>query len=251
MSTRCVVITADTDWICPDDVTAVFAMQVGGGAGAWGAGDSFSFHGASGGGGAAEIMHGRPITTVPGDTYSVVIGNKGASLTYGGSVAVGTFPAGTSSFNNFKALPGQYASGNGQGNCGGGGGPGGSPGGLDGGGFIPTGIREACHFSGGASGSFASFYQGFHSPSGGVQGGQRGLTGIDVGGSGDFGHSAGGAGGGTIFGGNTGGNSRTTPPEGVSTAYGAGAGGAGEPQSGTISGGQGSPGVVILMYAKP
>ncbi len=251
MSTRTAVFAAGDDWVCPAGVSAVFLAMVPGGAGSFGAGDTFSFHGSAGGGGSGEMMMGRPISVTPGDTYTVTVGIQGGGLTYAGSFAGGlTYPT-SSSFSGLHVLPGNYAPGNGPGNSGGGGGVGGSTGGSGGGGFDRRGRREACHFTGGAGGGFGSFYDGLHSPSGGVLGGALGFTGIDTGVGGDFGHGAGGAGGGTIFGGNTGGNSRTTPPDGTSTNYGSGAGGAGEPQSGTVNGGNGSPGYVVLMYAKP
>ncbi len=242
MSTKTAIFTTTADWLCPDDVTAIFAMMVGAGAGASGAGNSSGFLGSSGGSGSGELMMGRPITVIPGQTYTFTVGTKGGGLTYARTFAGGFTQPTASSFADFHTLPGGYTVGQGPGNAGAGGGPRGSPGSSGGAGFDQLGYREANHFSGGAGGSFGSFYSGFHTASGGVQGGQRGFTGISVGGGG-----SGGAGGGTIFGGNTGGNSHTTAPDG--TFYGSGAGGAGEPASGTINGGNGSNGYGVLMWA--
>ncbi len=244
MSTRTAFFDADGDWTCPDGVTAVLATMVPGGGGATGAGDLFNFNGASGGAGGGELMLGRPTAVIPGNTYSVVVGNRGIGAAYAVVPGNGT----SSQFNGLIVLPGHGNHDIGPGNSGAGGGVGGSPGGFSGAGFVSRGSREACHFTGGSGGSYASFYNGFHAAVGTVHGGQLGFTGVDVGGGGSFGHSAGGAGGGSIWGSNTGGNSRTTPPDGASDRYGSGAGGAGEPESGTNTGGDGSPGMVMLMW---
>lgn len=244
--------TGNGSWTCPEGVSAVWLMMVGGGSGAPGSGDSFNDHGATGGAGSAELCVGRMVPVTPGNIYSVVVGAKGTGTTHG----VAPIAAGDSSFNGYVALKaGPWAPSTlGSSNSGSGGGVGGSVGFIAGAGFDVKGRLESRHYVGGAGGKGGTpTYGGEAGVSGGVQAspGTPGTPGSGVGGVTPTG---GGAGAGSLWGGTDGGdgggtNLATLQAPANLSHYGAGAGGTGEASTNPfITGGDGAGGYVVLMW---
>lgn len=235
-----VLFAADDSWLCPDNVSAVWLTMTGGGIGSSAARNRFSFLGASAGGGSAELCVNKLVSVTPGVTYTVTVGTASAGSGYAIMPALPT-PSEFAGFitlgSNLYPFVGVYTPG-----CrGAGGGVGGSTG-ADAGGFDHGGRRECGHYTGGSGGSFhdggENLYQN-HGVLGGVPAGEGSTVG---------GLEGGGCGGGTIWGGNNGSSGDEANLGPNITHYGAGAGGTGEPSDGTLFGGAGSPGAVILMW---
>jgi hypothetical protein len=236
-TTKTAAFTSSGNWTCPASVTAVWMTMVGGGDGAPGTG--------SGGGGAGELVVARPISVIPGNVYSVVIGAAGVGAAADPSFTVQPTLPGPSSFNGFNALGGaRFATvipsqpGIGFGTAGGGGGAGGSPAGTGGGGFNPRGVGEAAHYFGGCAGGYGDGYYDPCAVGGGV-----------IPAKGTVGPHPGGPGAGSIWGGSNGCNDHVGNVNADPTHYGASAGGNGDFSGpGGSKGGNGCAGYVMLMW---
>jgi len=256
--------TGTTTWTCPANVTAVEALVIAGGGGGGGAY-------VGGGGGGGGIVYNTSYTVIPGNSYTVTVGTGGTGGT-GGTIGSS---GGNSVFDTITAIGG---GGGGTYNSSINGITGGSGGGAAYTGTAGSGTSGQ-GYAGGASGS---------SPNRGGGGGGAGGVGINYGintvastllTSGSAGgpglpfsitgtkvyYSGGGGGGsdafggaGGIGGGGAGGNGTSTSSGGTITygstagqnaiiSSGGGGGGAGG-QVGTLTGGNGGSGVVILKY---
>ncbi len=79
--------TASTSWICPAGVTSVTVECWGGGAGGVGGVSTNNYGGGGGGGGAFASS---VVTVIPGNSYTITVGNGGGSNTAGGNTSFAT-----------------------------------------------------------------------------------------------------------------------------------------------------------------
>jgi hypothetical protein len=182
-------------WICPDGVTSVSVVCVGGG-GRGGQGQSPGTYGGGGGGG---LGYKNNITVIPGNSYTVVVGAGGVGPLFGGQSGS---PGQDSYFINTMTVKG----GGGQGTLSDTGAPGGTYTG-DGGGNGGNGGNGTSLYGGGAGGGGGYAGAGGSGGNGAANAGTAGANGSGGGGGGGGGggwvgfNNGGGRGGGVgIFG---------------------------------------------------
>ena len=206
-------------WVAPAGVTSVSVVCIGAGGGSTGMAQSYSnIFGQSGGG---ELRWKNNITVIPGNSYTVTVGNGGRQGMDNG-IATST-AGGLSSFNSTSCV----ANGGGRGSQDGTGGAGGSGGTGDGGG------------NGGAGGDAGSSRMGGGGGAGGYSGnGGRGGNGNDSNQALTYGQNGAGGGGGGGNGGTP--NSYAGGFAGGTGIYGQGVNGAGGQAGGFSYAGTGS-----------
>jgi hypothetical protein len=223
-------------WICPEGVTSIVVETWGPGGGG---GGNRSFYGAGGGGGGGYSK--KTITTVPGTTYLVCVGERG----YGGDndpVDDGT-PGGDSWFSSPAVV---LAKGGAGGERGAGHDEGNGHGGA--GGAAASGVGDT-KYSGGPGGNGNEDYEG----AGGGGGSSAGTAAAGNAGT-EGGADNGGAGGPAPAGGSVGGNGGDDDTAGSAPASGNGGGGGGAGWDGTVAepygrrGGDGAAGKVTITY---
>ena len=277
--TKIDTFTSSGTWVCPAGVTGILALLVGGGGGAPGnhAGGTNPSVGI-GGAGSGEILIGVPMVVVPGNSYTVTVGAGGL----GSAKDVHPPAAGNSSFNGFCAYgaPGYPPSFGIQAETSGAGGGWGGNEGFSNGGYPNPGIPANClspsHTMGGKGkrecrwgtggnrggmgviGSIISTAETADATElsntdssvvGGVLGGPHPWTGAKDTVYPTYG--GGGPGAGTIFGGNVGCDPTVYVANANSSRYGSGAPGGGGTAGAVhpeVSGGNGAPGIVQIMY---
>lgn len=212
-------------WECPENVTRISLLVIGGGGG----GDAGSdIIGVGGGGGGGALAYRNNVTVVPGQTYTIVVGDGG----FGQNTISGTTVQASTAGNSSSAFS-CIAGGGGKGTR--------SEGGVGIGstqaaGGVITGVYDGGQ-SGGAGGSIDTSAFGFRGPGGGGAAGYTGIGGAGARGareedspatsagfSGSNGAGGGGGGGGSGY------TSDTVKEQG---GYGGGVGIYGEGTSGT------------------
>lgn len=200
--------TSSGTWTCPAGITTVFVTMVGGGGGG---GGSMNNYGMGGGAGAASVLRAR-YTVVAGNNYTVTVGAKGT----GGTGAVGS--AGTNSVFDTLSVNGGAGSNN---------------------------------YIGGVGGATLNNTVNVGGNSTTTTGGTGGVIAYDAYAGGNGGSATyltgGGGGGSSLFGaGGAGGNAYSN---GINaTGFGAGGGGSGRINSGNLTGGDGTPGFVLVEW---
>ena len=256
-------------WICPEGVTSVYVVCIGGGgSGSYGNGTGGYLTGGGGGGGGGGLGYKNNITVVPGNSYTVVVGAGGASVAYntsgnnggdsyfidattvkGGGGSAGTPPTNRNAPGGTYVGDGGGNGGNG-GNCngygvtGGGGGAGGYAGNGGAGASAGGSFSNAGDGGGGAGGSSFANPATYYGSGGG---GGVGIVGQGPSGAGRSGGQLGGYGGSGGANGTNGGvgpgSNYTAGPGG---AYGGGGGGATNGGYGETSGAGGNGAVQIF-----
>lgn len=233
-------------WVCPEGVTEVEVMLIGGGGG--GAGSVTNTNGGGGGGAGATIK--RWVTVTPGTSYTIVVGaagtsggagangGDGAQTSFGGSLAVAA--------GGIKGQAASAAGGNGAAA-------------VNGSISITGGLGGATGTAGGSIGTANERFEvGWLIPGGGGGGGGTAASGA-VGGDNDLyggGSVSSGTGGGSGGGGGSssiarGGNGGTTAPTaGTAGTLGSGGGGGGYKTIGSLNsaGSAGGPGYARVRW---
>lgn len=243
-------------WVCPQGVTSVSVVCVGGGAG--GSGSNGGVSGYGGGGGALAYLNN--FIVIPGNSYAVVVGNGGAGGTVSGIYLTAGSAGGVSSFGSNNCIayggaglnnntPAAWAGTNGgnggiSGSYGGGGGAGGYGGAGGTGGYGYTTVPTSGSFGGGAGGGSMMINN--------VGGGGGGGVGIFGQGSNGIASSASYGAAGAAGGGGSGGNNGSATEVMVGVAggsYGGGGGGGAYQQGGaSYNSGAGMGGAVRIVY---
>jgi len=260
-TTQAFTSLGSSSWTCPADVTSVeVAVVAGGGSGA--------DNGAGGGGGGVIYTPGYSVT--PGQTYSIVVGAGGSSVT-AGTNTIGT-NGGNSQFGTLIALGGGYGGSGGGQSQGNQGGCGGGSAALLAATTLPGGSGTPGQgFRGGSSYGGVSPYPAGGGGGAGSQGGPAGgnaTSSYNIGGAGGIGlylpqfssygasgYFGGGGGGGNAVvtpygaGGNGGGGSATAGAVGTKAGT-ANTGGGGGGGVGLTGGGAGGSGVVLIRYKR-
>lgn len=219
--------SSPSTWVCPPNVTSVFAEAWGGGAGGGGSDNGTAANGGGGGGGAYSN---GTFSVVPGTSYTVTVGAGGTAGVGAAGAPTDGGNGGDTSFINSSTLLAKGGSGlhtNGDTGLGTEGGAGGA------GGAAASGVGSVTH-SGGAGNSANTIDVG---GGGGGAGGQSGT------GNNGSGSNTAGAGGGVLSGGGGNGGNATAGKTGFPPGGGGGGGG-----SGALNGGAGGGGLLQLTY---
>jgi len=247
--------TGSNTWTCPDGVTSVCVVCIGGGKG-------YPVYSTSSSGGGGGLGYKNNITVVPGNNYTVMVGRaEDSNDSY--FINTSTVKGGTATTYQGGTYTGDGGGNGGDGQYGGGGGAGGysGNGGASGSFYSNSGSNgSGGGGGGGGNGDFVDIFSGsYHAAIGaGGGGGGTGLYGEGSSGAGGaggtYGSSSqnGGSGGGGGSNGSAGGNGATNG--GAGGAYGGG-GGMGKDKIGTYyssatngTGAAGSPGAVRIIW---
>lgn len=219
-----IVVTSNTKWTCPAGVTSVTVHCIGGGGGGGGAMSNPS----TGGGGAGGSYAGKVVTVIPEEEYDVVVGNGGSGGFLNGS---------NGSPSYFKEISEVFAQG-----------------GAGGGGTNVSYVNSSPGLGSISSCIGTIKYRGGHGSYGSYSGDYSGAGGggaFYYGNGGDALNAVGGKGTATYGGDGGNGVSGTSNGESGSNYGGGGSGAIADGGKAGVSGGDGAPGVVVLVYDSP